>query len=130
MNEIISSMAKELDYNSLNVQEVLVKLPKLYSKLLNKWYDEAKELDRIEIEIANLRNVRYVHYKMDFNIELSASEINKFLDGDTELNDLKESLLATRRKIELIEKLMAMVNDTRWSIKSFIEWEKFKTGSI
>jgi hypothetical protein len=130
MEELLSEISRELEFNSSNLQEVLQKTSKIYSFLLNKWYKLGAELDDCEIQLGNRRNERYSYYKLDFNIELNNSEINKFIDGDLELNDIRSKMSSIKRKIDVIEKLMSMVNDTRWSIKSYIEWEKFKSGLI
>lgn len=130
MEELISNLSKELDFNNHNVSEVLAKLPKLYSGCLNKWYQLAKELDSLEIQLNNRRNERYTYYKLDFEIDLSTAEIKTFLDGDNDLNEIRSKILVIKRKVDIIEKMMGMINDTRWSIKSFIDWEKFKNGVI
>lgn len=129
MNEILEQLSSELEFNGHNLQDVLRKMPILYSKCLNKWYALANELDILEVSLGNRKNERYSYYRVDHQIELSSAEIKTFVDGDIELNDTRLKISSVKRKIELLEKMMKMIDDTRWAIKSYIDYENFKNGN-
>jgi hypothetical protein len=71
---------------------------------------------------------KYLYYKNEFNIVLNNAEIKQFIEKDSEYIDLKEKLVSYQNILERIEDMLKGLDSMKWTIKSLIDWEKFKAG--
>lgn len=98
------------------------------SKWHNKWFSFKREFDKLSLELDQTYVKKYVYYKKDFDIKLSATEIKEFISGDADYLNTKTKLKQAQAILEYIEKAIKNLDGVRWDIKNTIEWEKFKSG--
>ena len=56
--------------------------------------------------------------------------VDKFIDADKSLNDMKAKLSVTEVKIKTIEEFLKSLNNRNFSIKSAIDWQKMMNGIV
>lgn len=60
---------------------------------------------------------------------LNNTDLNRYLESDNELSELKLKADFQKKKIELIRNYMDAIKQRTWSIKNAIEYRKFIGGS-
>lgn len=57
------------------------------------------------------------------------SDIQTYLEADKDLIKLLEKKVYHEETVSVVESIMAEIKQRVWELKSFIEWEKFVSGS-
>ena len=104
---------------SLQIQEKISQLKKLRIALIKLY----KQLDSKWIEL-------YEYYKTEYPIQLKDKEIQEFVRRNPEYLDLKEKVQTLETEIDVLEKEIKNLDNTRWDIKNFIEWTKLEMGVV
>lgn len=129
IEEMTEALNKELEFDLTNLDRVLVRLPMLYNNYLQEWYHTARVIDKLEIEMSNMYTELYGYYKVSYDFDLTNAEIKTFIENNVDRNKIKANLLTAKTYVTFLEKSMENINNARWSIKSLIDYENFKSGS-
>jgi hypothetical protein len=92
------------------------------------FYNIKTKYTRAQFKLDRAWQEKYLYYKNEFNIVLNNAEIKQFIEKDSEYIDLKEKLVSYQNILERIEDMLKGLDSMKWTIKSLIDWEKFKAG--
>lgn len=120
---------KELEFDLTNVDKVLVRLPMLYNKYLQEWFNAARAIDKLEIEMSNMYAELFGYYKVHYEFDLTNQEVKSMIENNVERNTVRAKLLAAKTYVMFLEKSMDNINNARWSAKSLLDYENFKQGN-
>jgi hypothetical protein len=56
------------------------------------------------------------------------SDINAYLEGDTDLIKLLEKKVYHEEAVSVVESIMSELKQRTWQLRDFISWEKFIGG--
>jgi hypothetical protein len=56
------------------------------------------------------------------------NEMEQFLDGDTDLNNIKVKIEYLNSMVYLLESILQQLKARDWQIKTAVEWKKFLAG--
>ena len=120
-NEFIKFDTKDIDDRLRKHTEVLGYYQSAFYTIKQKHTKYGFELDRAWQE-------KYLYYKNEFNITLNNNEIKGFIEKDLEYLDIKQKLQEVTDLLDQIEITLKGLDSMRWTIKSIIDWEKFRGG--
>ena len=64
-----------------------------------------------------------------FQHNVLKTDIDKFIDSDEQIIDLKNKIFYQKEKVKYIEEVVKIISSRQWTIKSAIDWIKFTNGT-
>ena len=64
-----------------------------------------------------------------FNLKILKQDLDKYLDGDSDLILVKQKITYQEEKVSYLESVLKSINNRNWEIKNAIEWRKFLNGT-
>ena len=64
-----------------------------------------------------------------FNLNILKTDIEKFMDSDTDIIKSTNRILLQKEKVNYLENVIKIINNRQWSIRSIIDWIKFTHGT-
>jgi hypothetical protein len=115
-----------------------LKIPALFSKwmqfynaeklILNKYRAEAKKLYKRLMEYYSGQASPEVYHEKPLNIKILKGEIDKYIELDSEMIQMKERIENQETKVKFIEETIKAIRDRNFIIKNAIEYSKFISG--
>jgi hypothetical protein len=65
-----------------------------------------------------------------FELDILKTDVDKFMDADPKLIELKSKISVTEIKIKMVEEFLKALNNRNFAIKSAIEWNKMMNGIV
>lgn len=115
-----------LDFERNPIDESLKKLGVLYSIVLKKYKTALYELNKFEADLSERYAERYSYYKCDYDFQLTNAEIKAFIENDIETKELRLKIKNTQADINVLEKHLKNIEQTRWDIKTLIDFKKLE----
>jgi hypothetical protein len=63
-------------------------------------------------------------------LDILKTDVDKFMDADPKLIELKSKISVTEIKIKMVEEFLKALNNRNFAIKSAIEWNKMMNGIV
>jgi hypothetical protein len=118
----------------------LLKIPVLHSKYLNILTKHKIASKKAHFDYLRMRKIKWEYFtgKMSkeeldeygwepFQFALK-SDINTYLEADSDLIKLLEKKVYHEEAISVIESIMSELKQRTWQLRDFISWEKFVNG--
>jgi hypothetical protein len=128
-----------MDDSALDLESL--KIPQLHSKYLNFLTDERLALKKAEFDLSALLKAKWEYYtgKMSqeellargweqFSLKILRNDIDLYLEGDEDLNKIRQKIVYQKEKISLLEEIVKELNNRHWKIRNAIDWRKFTNG--
>lgn len=110
-----------------NLDETIKKLNKLFLVVLKKYKEKLYEHNALEIELNSKFAERYSYYKCDYEFKLTNQEIKMFIDNDVETKELRLQIKNVEADINVLEKHLKNIEQTRWDIKNLLDYKKLSS---
>ena len=130
-----SAMSSDFHRESMNT-------PQLHSKYLNYYFDEKKDLNRMQKAYARMKRIRFEYYTGTIEPEMLdkfswepflrkilKTEVQMYLDSDEVLSTMEVELQDQKDKIHFIEEVLKQIGQRNFQIKEAISWQKFVSGN-
>jgi hypothetical protein len=130
INKIEAEYQEWCKWEVSNTRDILVNLPLRVSKIQNMWRKLKRKYDVLEKEYDTKYINKFSYYKNEYSVSLSSSEIKTFIDKDTDMIDIIHKKQNILRNIEYMEKMIKNLESMQWTIKTYLEFEKFFNGGI
>jgi|TARA_R110001583_G_scaffold36124_22_gene119143 hypothetical protein len=142
IDEIRKMVADDIlmDKSELDIESI--KTPQLHNKYLVFHTDEKLVLGKMQSDLNILRRDKWLYYtgKMSqedlehrdwepFNLNILKTDIEKFMDSDTDIIKSTNRILLQKEKVNYLENVIKIINNRQWSIRSIIDWIKFTHGT-
>lgn len=120
----------DLELNKNNIIEKNLLIPKLYNKYLNIYNKELKLYKDYLLLKDKTYGELFHYYKFDYHIKLDKkTDIDPYINNDIKFNKICYKLNNQEIYIKWIEKILDNIKQMGYSIKNFIEYQKFLNGS-
>ena len=116
--------------------------PQLHSKYLNYYFDEKKDLNRMQKAYARMKRIRFEYYTGTIEPEMLEkfswepflrkilkTEVGMYLESDEVLSTMEVELQDQKDKIHFIEEVLKQIGQRNFQIKEAISWQKFVSGN-
>ena len=143
LEELKNSITKDSQIDSTELGIESLKIPQIHSKYLNQLTDLKLLLTKYQNEFAILRLRKWKIYtgkasqeeleqwgEDTFDLDVLRTDVDKFMDADPKLIELKSKISVTEIKIKTVEEFLKALNNRNFTIKSAIEWQKMMNGIV
>ena len=130
-----------VDSTELGIEAL--KIPQIHGKYINLLTDLKLLLTKQNQEYAILRLRKWKIYtgkaskeelelwKEDpFDLDILKTDVDKFMDADQQLTDLKLKIALSETKIKMVEEFLKSLNNRNFMIRSAIDWQKMMNGIV
>jgi hypothetical protein len=141
IEELKNNITKDslIDSTELGIESL--KIPQIHSKYLNLLTDFKLLLTKHQNDYAiqKLRKWKMMTGKASkeeldawgeepFELDLLKTDVEKFIDGDPKLLELKSKVAVNEIKVKMVEEFLKAINNRNFMIKSAIDWQKMMNG--
>ena len=143
LEELKNSITKDSQIDSTELGNESLKIPQIHSKYLNMLTELRLLLSKLQHDFAILRLRKWKIYtgkasqeeleswgEEPFDLDILKTDVDKFMDADKSLIDLKLKISLNETKIKMIEEFLKSVNNRNFTIKSAIDWQKMMNGIV
>jgi len=121
----------------------LLEIPKLHSKYMNVMSHHNLRSKKLQTEYATRKRIKWEYYSGELNNpddlrthnleplmkKILRSDISTYLDSDSELISILLKKAVQDEIVEFCKAIIKELNSRTYQLRSFIEWEKFVSGS-
>ena len=131
----------QIDSTELGIESL--KIPQIHGKYINLLTDMKLLLTKQQQEYAILRLRKWKIYtgkaskeeleiwKEDpFELDILKTDVDKFMDADPQLTDLKLKIALSETKVKMVEEFLKSLNNRNFVIRSAIDWQKMMNGIV
>ena len=143
LEELKNSITKDSQIDSTELGNESLKIPQIHSKYLNMLTELRLLLSKLQHDFAILRLRKWKMYtgkasqeeleswgEEPFDLDILKTDVDKFMDADKTLIDLKLKISLNETKIKMIEEFLKSVNNRNFMIRSAIDWQKMMNGIV
>ena len=140
LEQILKLWEKDADIDQTEPGKELLKIPKLHNQYLSILTKHKIASKKAHFDYLRMRKVKLDYYagRMDqedlekygwqpFAFVLK-SDINAYLEGDSDLIKLLEKKVYHEESVLVVESIMSELKQRTWQLRDFISWEKFIGG--
>ena len=130
---------REIDISDLATESI--RIPQIHDKYLKIYVDEKIKLRKLQLNLAKISKMKSDYYSgrmsqeeldrlewQPFLVKVLKGEVNSYIESDDDIIKLKETIALMEEKINYIDSVIRMINNSGFQIKSAIDWIKYKDG--
>ena len=143
----IEELLKEWDADCIiddnHISNESVKVPQLHAKYIRHLINTKLKRTKYENDFNVLKKTKFRYYRGELSREELVSnnwdqwqgtkpmknEMDQFLDGDSDLNNLKIKIKYLDDAIYLLESILKQISARDWQLKNMLEHKKFLAGN-
>ena len=141
LDEIFSLWKEDSEIDISNVDHEAVKIPKLHHKYYRLFSNENLSLKKLETDYKILFRDKFEYFMGTLDKEtleqrgwkpnqrnLLKSDIPMNIESDEEIIKQTLRIALQKEKIKALESIIKMIIDRGYSLKTIIDWQRFKSG--
>lgn len=141
LEEIQQQWQTDSKIDRTELGEESLRVSHLHSKYFNLFSTERLRLKSLENDYKKYFKVKFEYYSgilteeelknfgwEPFQLKILKSDLNIYLDGDSDLAKIRLTIETQKEKVEFLESIIKNLPSRGYQIKSAIDWEKFKVG--
>jgi hypothetical protein len=143
LEELQNMWAEDCIIDDNHLDRESVNTAKLHSKYLNNLIAFKLKLAKMRADYNTLRQHKFRFYRGELSreeltmlgweqwqgIKPLKNEMEEFLGGDNDLNNLDIKVQYIQSVVEFLESIMNQIKARDWQIRNSIEWKKFISGA-
>lgn len=143
LEDLKNNITKDSIVDSTELGNEAIKIPQIHGKYLNLLSDFKLLLTKQQNDYAiqKLRKWKIITGKASqeelelwkeepFDLDVLKTDVEKFIEGDPKLIELKAKIAVTEVKVKMVEEFLKAVNNRNFAIKSAIDWQKMMNGIV
>ena len=143
LSEIESMWLEDCQMDDTQLDVESLKIPNLHAKYFTLYNQQLLTLKKLYSDINVLKKKKWEYYtgKCDeetseregwepFQFKILKQDIDIYLDGDEQLNQLKDKLSYQKTKVDFIENIIKTLNGRGYLIKNAVDFLRFSHGQM
>jgi hypothetical protein len=143
LEDLKNNITKDSLVDSTELGVEAIKIPQIHGKYLNLLSDFKLLLTKQQNDYAiqKLRKWKIITGKASqeelaqwkeepFDLDLLKTDVEKFIEGDPKLIELKAKIAVSEIKVKMVEEFLKALNNRNFAIKSAIDWQKMMNGIV
>ena len=143
LSEIESTWLEDCQMDDTQLDVESLKIPNLHAKYFTLYNQQLLTLKRLYSDINVLKKKKWEYYtgKCDdktleqegwepFQFKILKQDIDIYLDGDDQLNQLKDKISYQKTKVDFIENIIKTLNVRGYLIKNAVDFLRFSHGQM
>jgi hypothetical protein len=143
IEEIYEMWSKDAEIDMVNVSNESANIPKLHNKYFKIYMDEGLKLKKYRADYKKLKLLKEQYYKGELDIEelkeygwepqplkILRQDIPSYVEADDDIINLSLKIGMQEEKVNYLESIIKMINNRGFQLKTIVDFERFKIGSI
>lgn len=139
--ELVEMWEKDAKLEPDNLDNESLRIPFIQGKYFNLFCREKAILTKLNLDLSQLRRWKRDYFLGEIPVEelvekgipvfarrLVKSEVDAYIDTDSEVIALLEKIAVVQTKVDLLNLFVKSINDRQWNIRNAIEFLKWKSG--
>ena len=114
----------ELTFDKKTLSSKITEIGNEIEKIITDLKKEKIEVIKLYHKLSTKYAELYLYYKEEYPIKLDKNEIKMFIEANDEYLKLNNAIKLKEMDIDILEKRLKNVENFRFDIKNYIEWEK------
>lgn len=140
---ILAQWREDAEIDPIELGDAARNVPKLHAKYLEILFKEKARFLSLQNQMKRMRKIRHEYwegklsqeelkeYKWDPQpLKLLKTDLPMYLDADEVLQELSLKVGLQAEKVNVLDMIMKHIMARNFSIKSSIDWERYKGGSL
>lgn len=143
LETLLEAWEKDCDINLTEPGKEIINISKLHSKYLKVLVRIRLQLKKVRNDYAEARKIRWSYYNGHYNTNkdmlkelglepfkfILKQDLSVYLESDKDLIKFTDKIAYYDEMIKALEFIMAELKQRSWTIRTFVEWEKFVQGA-
>ena len=143
LNEIQDMWKEDSKIDETDLGRESIRTPLLHSKYLSLLSNAKLAVRRAESEYLQLRRVKWRYYRGELSreeltnlnweqwqgVKPMKNEMDQFLDGDEDLNNMKVKIEYLQTMLYLLESILGQIKARDWQLKTMLDHKRFLAGN-
>lgn len=138
---ILAQWREDAEIDPIELGEASRNNPKLHAKYLEQLFIEKARLLRLNDQFKRMKKIRFEYWdgKLSYEemkergwdpqpLKILRTDLPMYLEADEVLADLSLKVGLQAEKVNVLDMIMKHITNRGFSIKSAIEWERFRAG--
>jgi hypothetical protein len=143
LEEIYTMWTKDSEIDTTELSNESVKIPKLHNKYFMIYMEEGMRLRKMRAQYKQLKLLKEQYYKGELDIDelkehgwkpqplkILRNDIPTYIEADNDIIDLSLKIGAQEEKVSYLEAIIKMINNRGFQLKTALDFERFRTGSL
>lgn len=139
---IIAEWAKDSKIDPFNLGNEAISIPNLHYKYYQIYLAEKAQYFALESEFKKLKLLKYEFYtqgptkpqhdawELPAIGKILRNDVGMYMDSDDDLINIEQKIKFQKEKIDFVDSIIKSLTNRGFQIKSAIEYERFKMGSL
>lgn len=143
IEELLSEWDEDSTMDDNHISDESIRVPKLHAKYIRYLMQAKLKITKYNNDFNVLKKTKFRYYRGELSRdELSVlnweqwqgvkpmkNEMDQFLDGDTDLNNMKVKIEYLQTMCYLLESILGQIKARDWQLKTVLEHKKFLAGN-
>lgn len=143
----IDELLQEWDEDSVmddnHISNESIKVPKLHAKYVRYLMQAKLKITKLQNDFNVLKKTKFRYYRGELpreelttlqweqwqGVKPLKSELDQFLDGDEDLNNMKVKIEYLQTMVYLLESILGQVKARDWQLKTMLDHKRFLEGN-
>jgi hypothetical protein len=143
----IEELLNEWDEDSVmddnHISDESIRVPKLHAKYVRYLIQAKLKITKLQNDFNVLKKTKFRYYRGELSreeltelqweqwqgVKPLKNELDQFLDGDSDLNNMKVKIEYLQTMVYLLESILGQIKARDWQIRNMLEHKKFLAGS-
>ncbi len=142
LENIIAEWSKDSKIDPFNLGNEAISIPNLHYKYYQIYLAEKSHYFALEAELKKLKLLKYEFYtqgptkpqheawELPAIGKILRNDVGMYMDSDDDLINIEHKIKFQKEKIDFVDSIIKSLTNRGFQIKSAIEYERFKMGSL
>ena len=143
IEEIYEMWSEDSTIDTTELSRESVKIPKLHNKYFKIYMEEGMRLRKMRAQYKQLKLLKEQYYKGELDadelkehgwtpqpLKILKNDIPTYIEADDDIINLSLKVGMQEEKISYLEAIIKMINNRGFQLKTALDFERFRTGSL
>jgi len=126
-----------------HISDESIKVPKLHAKYVRYTIEAKLKITKYQNDFNVLKKIKFRYYRGELTRDElicykwdqwqgskpMKNEMDQFLEGDTDLNNMKVKIEYLQTMVYLLESILSQIKARDWQLKTVLDHQKFLAGN-
>lgn len=143
IEELLSEWDEDSTMDDNHISDESIRVPKLHAKYIRYLMQAKLKITKYNNDFNVLKKTKFRYYRGELSrdelsilnweqwqgVKPMKNEMDQFLDGDTDLNNMKVKIEYLQTMNYLLESILGQIKARDWQLKTVLEHKKFLAGN-
>jgi hypothetical protein len=143
IEELLSEWDEDSTMDDNHISDESIRVPKLHAKYIRYLMQAKLKIAKYNNDFNVLKKTKFRYYRGELSreelsllnweqwqgVKPMKNEMDQFLDGDSDLNNMKVKIEYLQTMNYLIESILGQIKGRDWQLRNILEHKKFLAGN-